>query len=134
MHKNIKFIVNDDLDLFDEFYLDDEINSLIKKYGRHRLLSAVLCYYRANHNIIVTESHKTIEHHCNTYTIINLIEHKDDGLSSMQLEMKYKESRCKLLKTSIKIRYDSNNTFESQAKFGDACKSSWVKNLLIAMS
>ena len=131
------------VDLWTEAVKDATISSNVTLYGKDKYLAAVLSYFSANlGSIYISNNTKTINK--NDYVIgqSNLVEHrivtesgnKVSKFNSYNLSFNYKVN-CYgyLVKTEWTVLYDHLQPSTIQTDFINACKTSWVKNILIAL-
>lgn len=142
MKSNIEYIVkigNSMVNLWVEAEKDNTISNNIVKYGKHKYLAAVLLYFNAGYsNIRITNNVDTKKHSQIIQADTNILEHRVSGteskINSYQLAFAYKvDCYGYLLKSGWIVSYDFLQSETIQQDFIDACKSSWVSNVLAAI-
>lgn len=131
------------VNLWTEAEKDATISSNIITYGKDKYLAAVLSYFSANYStIFITNNIKTINKKDYVISQSNVLEHrivtesgsKVSKVNSYNLSFNYKVN-CYgyLVKTEWTVLYDHLQPSTIQTDFINACKTSWVKNILIAL-
>ena len=127
------------VNLWVEAEKDLTISNNIILYGKDKYLAAVLVYLSANYSTIIISNNIKTYDKC-TYVISesNLLEHRIDNeeskVNSYNLSFTYKVNQHGyLVKTEWTVLYNFLQSTTIQTDFIDACKSSWVNNILVAI-
>lgn len=131
------------VNLWTEAEKDATISSKIIIYGKDKYLAAILVYLRAAYSTIaISNNVKTINKSSYVIGQTNLFEHrvvlesgsKVSKVNSYNLSLNYKvNEHGYLVKTEWNLLYNFLESSNPQIDFINACKSSWVNNILIAI-
>ena len=131
------------VNLWTEAETDATISSKIILYGKDKYLAAILVYLNASYSTIsISNNVKTINKSSYVIGQTNLLEHrvvtesgnKISKVNSKNLSFNYKVNDLGyLVKTEWTNLYNFLQSDNPQIDFINACKSSWVNNILIAI-